>query len=196
MESAIFGLIGVIVGSLLTVAKEWWFSARRTKKEAEFLAIQLVCGFERYAATCAEVVADDGLCEGQANEYGYHEIQVKAPKFESESFNVEWKSLPAILMYEILNFPYQAELASKEVSEVFQYVATPPEFSEGFEERQLQYASLGLIALSLAERLRAHSGLPKREKSANGIAEYLERHKSYIEVDREQRLKKYVHTDC
>lgn len=196
MESAIFGLVGVVIGALLTIAKEWWFSLRKTKKEAEFLAIQVGCGFERYAAVCADVVADDGLCEGRPNDHGYHEIQVKSPKFEPESFDVEWKSLPAILMYEVLNFPYQAELAGREVSGAFEYAATPPDFSEGFEERKFQYAKLGLMALDLAERLRAHAGLPAREKSENDVAEYLHRHKSDIETDRQERSKQHMQTDC
>ncbi|RQM58637.1 hypothetical protein [Aeromonas enteropelogenes] len=196
MESAIFGLVGVVVGALLTVAKEWWFSSRKTRKEAEYLAIQVACGFERYAAVCADVVADDGLCEGRPNEHGIHEIQIKVPKFEPETFDVEWKSLPAALMYEVLNFPYQAELAGREVSDAFEYAATPPDFSEGFEERQLQYAKLGLIALELSEKLRVHARLPIREKSENDIAEYLNRHKADIEADRHERSTRYVQTDC
>ena len=196
MESAIFGLVGVTLGALLSVAKEWWFQSKKSKKEAEFLSIQVACCLERYAAACADVVADDGLCEGRPNEHGYHEIQVVAPKFQPESFDVEWKSLPAILMYEILNFPYQADLAEREVSGAFEYAATPPAFVEGFEERQLQYAKLGLSALHLAEKLRAYAGLPARERSENDMAEYLKRHKSDIETDRQERLKRYVQTDC
>lgn len=196
MESAIFGLVGVALGALLTVAKEWWFESRKIKKDAEYLAIQVACGLERYSAICADVVADDGLSEGRPNEHGYHEIQVVAPRFETEFFRVEWKSLPAALMYEVFDFRYKSELASRDVSDAFEYAATPPDFWEGFEERQFQYAHLGLMALNLAERLRAYAGLPARETTDGDIAEYLKTHKADIEANRQKRSAQYVQTDC
>jgi hypothetical protein len=101
MESAVFGLLGVVIGSLLTVAKEWWFQNRKSRKDAEYLSIQVSCELERYAARCAEVVADDGLCEGRPDENGYCTPQVTPPEFDPRSFDVEWKALPASLMYEV-----------------------------------------------------------------------------------------------
>jgi hypothetical protein len=195
MESAIFGLVGVALGALLTVAREWWFQSRKNKKDAEYLSILVSCELERYAACCAEVVGDDGLCQGQPDENGYSSIQVEAPKFEPHSFSVEWKSLPAHLMYEVLDFPYKAELASKSISAMFEYAATPPDFSEGFEERQLQYACLGLAALELADKLRGYVGLPLRDIGEWNPAEYMERHKADIESQRKKRASQYVMTD-
>lgn len=186
MESAIFGLVGVALGALLTVAREWWFQSRKNKKDAEYLSILVSCELERYAARCADVVGDDGLFEGQPDENGYSTIQVGAPKFEPHAFSVEWKSLPAHLMYEILNFPYKAELANSSVSTAFEYAATPPDFSEGFEERQLQYACLGLAALKLAARLREYVGLPPRDIGEWNPAEYMEGQKTDIELRRKE----------
>lgn len=190
MESAIFGLVGVALGALLTVAREWWFQARKNKKDAEYLAILVSCELERYAARCAEVVGDDGLCEGRPAENGYLYSQVQAPKFEPQMFSVEWKSLPAPLMYEILDFPYKAEVAGQSVSAVFEYVATPPDFSEWFEERQLQYACLGITALKLATKLCAYAGLPARVGDKNP-ADYLEQHKADIESYRKERADRH-----
>lgn len=195
MESAIFGLVGVALGALLTVAREWWFQSRKDKKDAEYLSILVSCELERYAARCAEVVGDDGLCEGRPDENGYSSIQVKAPKFESHAFSVEWKSLPALLMYEALDFPYKAELAAQSVSAAFEYAATPPDFSEGFEERHLQYACLGLAALKLATKLRGYVGLPPRDIGEWNPAEYMESHKADIESRRKARASQYVLTD-
>lgn len=113
MESAIFGLIGVTLGALLTVAREWWFQSRKNRKDAEYLSILMSCELERYMARCAEVVGDDGLSEGQRDEHGYCTIQVKVPKFEPLAFSVEWKSLPASLMFEILDLPYNPSSAMK-----------------------------------------------------------------------------------
>lgn len=195
MESAIFGLVGVALGALLTVAREWWFQSRKNKKDAEYLSILMSCELERYAARCAKVVGDDGLCEGQPDENGYSSIQVDAPKFEPHAFSVEWKSLPAHLMYEILDFPYKAELANSSVSAAFEYAATPPDFSEGFEERQFQYACLGLAALKLAARLRGYVGLPPRDIGEWNPAEYMEGHKTDIESRRKERDSQYVMTE-
>lgn len=195
MESAIFGLVGVALGALLTIAREWWFQRRKDKKDAEYLSILVSCELERYAARCAEVVGDDGLCEGRPDENGYSSIQVVTPKFESHTFSVEWKSLPALLMYEVLDFPYKAELAARSVTAAFEYAATPPDYSEGFEERQLQYACLGLTALELARKLRDYVGLPPRDIGGWNPAEYMERHKADIESLRKERASQYVLTD-
>lgn len=195
MESAIFGLVGVALGALLTVAREWWFQSRKNKKDAEYLSILVSCELERYAARCAEVVGDGGLCEGQPDENGYSSIQVQTPKFEPHAVSVEWKSLPASLMYEVLDFPYKAELAAHSVSAAFEYAATPPDFSEGFEERQLQYACLGLAALELATKLRNHVEIAPRDFGEWNPAEYMERHKADIELRRKESASKYVMTD-
>ena len=183
MESAIFGLIGVALGALLTVIREWWFQSRKNKKDAEYLSILVSCELERYASRCAAVVGDDGLCEGLPDEKGYRSIQVEAPKFEPHRFSVEWKSLPAHLMYEVLDFPYKAEVASERVSAAFEY-ADSPDFWQGFEERQLQYAYLGLAALELAKKLRGYVGLPPRIISEWNAAEYMEKHRADIESRR------------
>lgn len=192
MESAIFGLVGVVLGAVLTVAKEWWFQRNRNRKDAEYLSIQVSCALEQYAAHCAKVVADDGLCYGQPNEDGYNRIQVSPPTFEPESLKVEWKSLPANLMYEILDFPYKAEVAEQRVDSAFEFAAIPPDFDEGFEERHFQYATLGIAASKLAEKLRQHVGLPDRSAGDWEPVRYMEEQKSAIEL--RQREKSMNHS--
>jgi hypothetical protein len=187
MESAIFGLVGVALGALLTVAKEWWFQSRKTKKDAEYLAIQVSCELERFLARCAEVVDDDGLRDGQTDENGYHSIQIEAPTFDPKLFEVEWKSLPVNLMYEVLDFPYQGEVASRHVAAAFKYGASPPDFSEGFEERQLQYAVLGIAASQLATKLRNYVGLPVRSIGEWDPVRHMEDQKTAIEARRTER---------
>lgn len=187
MESAIFGLVGVALGALLTVVREWWFQSRKNRKDAEYLAIQVSCELERYVARCADVVGDDGLYHGQPDERGYHTIQVETPKFDPMSFKVEWKSLPTNLMYEILDFPYKAEIADHAVSNTFEYAADPPEYDEGFEERQFQYATLGIAASQLATKLRKHVELPSKTIGDWDPARYMEEQKSAIESRRAEK---------
>lgn len=190
METAIFGLVGVVIGALLTVAKEWWFQSRKNRKDAEYLSIQVSCELERYLACCAEVVADNGLCYGQPDENGYCTPQVELPKFDPKSFNVEWKSLPANLMYEILDFPYTAEVANQRVSDAFEH-ATPPDFCGGFEEQQFQYATLGIAASKLATKLRDYVGLSARSIGDWDPVRYMMEQKVAIELQRAERVSRY-----
>lgn len=158
MDAAISGLIGVVVGSVLTVSKEWWFQRKKERKDVEYLAIQVSCRLERYVAGCSEVVGDDG----RPDQDGYYRCQVEEPSFDPELLLVEWKSLPTKLMAEVLDLPYMDEVAKHRVNGTFEEVAFPPDFDEGFEERQYQYATLGIYAAQLAADLRSHVGLPVR----------------------------------
>jgi len=137
---------------------------------------------ERYIAACAEVVADDG----QYNSEGRSCIQVSVPSFEPESLKVEWKALPANLMYEILNFPNYIETANCRIDSAFEN-ASPPDYEEGFEERQYQYAQLGIRASKLASKLREYAKLPKREIGDWNPIQHMEDQKLDIDVRREKR---------
>ncbi|HEY8084510.1 MAG TPA: hypothetical protein VIE69_02775 [Methylophilaceae bacterium] len=185
MEAAIFGLIGVALGSLLSIFKDWLFQRTKNRKDAEYLSIRVSCTLEEYVARCAEVVADDGLYHGQPDENGYSYTQVLPPRFEPESLTVEWKSLPANLMYEILDFPYKAEVASQYVASAFEN-AIPPDFDEGFEERQFQFASLGITASKLAAKLRDYVELPSRNSIDWNPISFMEERKSAIELRRKK----------
>lgn len=186
MESAIFGLLGVLLGAVLTVAKEWWFQRRKDRKDADYLAIQVVSQLERYVRGCAAVVGDDGLVEGRPDENGYSRVQVTAPKFEPELLKVEWRSLPTTLLYEVLDLPRKEESASECVDHAFEY-ATPPDFDEGFEERQFRYANLGIAASHLATRLREHAKLPQRGDDERKPVAYMEGRLVEIENERTER---------
>jgi hypothetical protein len=89
-------------------------------------------------------------------------------------------------MYEILTFPNEIEVANQHVSATFEYSASPPEYAEGFEERQLQYANLGIAAENLASKLRRHAGLPARKASEWDHVKYMKEGKKNIEERREQ----------
>ncbi|CAE6695873.1 MULTISPECIES: hypothetical protein [Paraburkholderia] len=165
MKSAIFGLVGVIIGAILTatltVVRELWFQRRKDAKDREYLAVQVSGQLERYVAECMEVARDYGLYQGQRNALNECEAQAEEPKFEPELLKVEWKSLPVDLMYEILDFPIRAEEAKRHSDSAYEH-AFPPDYEDWFVERQYQYAKLGLAASSLAARLRDNVGLPPR----------------------------------
>lgn len=190
MESAIFGLIGVVLGSVLTGIKEWWFKLRTSKKESEYLSIQVAFSLERFASECVDVVNDDGLFQGQYGSDGCCSFQVSTPKFNPHTIDVEWKSIPAELMYKIFNLVNEIDAANHRISGVFENGAGPPDYEDGFEERQSSYASIGIEALTLADRLRTLCRLPKRESFDWDPAETMKARKMKVEASRAQRIKR------
>lgn len=126
---------------------------------------------DRFLEGCTGVAGDDGLSYGRPNEEWEREFQVSAPDFEVQSLDVDWKSIPAELMYEILSFPDLVSAATHRVSGAFEF-ADPPDYEEGFEERQYQYAYLGLKASEIANKLRSKYRLPENERGNWNPAEY------------------------
>lgn len=186
MQSAIFGLLGVVLGAGLTFLREWWLQRQNDQKEVRFLLTKVACELEKYINQCAEVVSDDGLYQGQADKEGCRVMQVIPPTFDPMSFGVEWRLLPTDLMYEVLDFPYKAEIASKTVSAVSEE-SFPPDYGEAFEERQFQYAVLGISASQLAAKLRKHAGLPERSHKDWDPVSYMKKQKLAIESNRTNR---------
>ena len=110
-ERATFGLIGVCLGFVLGIFKDWFLQYLKRKKEYEYLSIRVVCELDRFIYGCIDVINDNGTVCGQYDENGCARIQVEPPCFDPYSLDVEWKSLPHKLMYEILNFPNKIENA-------------------------------------------------------------------------------------
>ncbi|CAH1387843.1 hypothetical protein [Candidatus Nitrotoga sp. M5] len=164
MDKAAYVLVGVVIGVILNTVKEWWFQRRKSRKDLEYLTIRIACFLDTFVNACADVVADDGLSYGQPGTDGCRSIQVEAPNFDPLTFDVEWKSLSAKLMYEVLNFPNLIKTSNHLIAGAFEFAASPPDYEEGFEERQFQYANIGLKAHDLSKKLRKVGGLPSLEK--------------------------------
>jgi len=96
-------------------------------------------------------------------------------------FGQEW--------YEILNFPLNLESANSFIDSTFEHAASPPDYSEGFEERQYQYALLGVRANVLALKLRSLSKLPQKEIGDWDSIQYMKDQKLKIEEVRKERYK-------
>ncbi|MDR3053948.1 MAG: hypothetical protein LBU53_00875 [Zoogloeaceae bacterium] len=182
MES-IIGFVGVILGAALTLIGEWWFQSRKAKKDAEYASILISYKLERYMFQCEKVVKDDGIGDDEdPNRVDELTRQVKEPTFDPLSLNVEWKSLPAKLVYDIFNFPHKAEIAEQAIYRAWD-VSDPPHELE-FEERQLQYATLGIEASELVHELRKHANLPERSPDDLKSINHMKRRKSDIESER------------
>ena len=152
--SAISGFVGVVVGAGLTYLKEAQIQRSKTKKEREYLAILVSSELDRFAAGCADVAGDDGVPDAQGEFFA----RVKAPKFEPHLLTVDWKSLPARLMYDVLALPFRAEQVAGYVASVAEH-DDPPDYAELFQTRQYEYARLGLAAATFAKQLRREVGI-------------------------------------
>ena len=183
-DKYIFGLLGVVLGTVLgaifSIVRELYAESRSKKKEAEYLAIRMVCIFESFMEGCASVVGDDGLSHGQTDAEGYSRIQVAAPQLDIQLSDVNWKSLPPELMYEILYFPNLIKDAESLIDSTFEH-AFPPDYSDGYEERQNQYSKLGLMASELTIKLRTRYKIPKKHISSWDIVEYMNSERAKIE---------------
>ena len=129
MEAAVIGLFGVIVGAILTVilttVKDWWFHRVKKKEEQTYLAIQISCLLEQFVSGCLEVAYDNGLCHGQRDKQGCLSPQVRTPNFEPLKVDVNWKSLPTNLMYQILRLPSQIDDANAYINAAWEYAVAP-----------------------------------------------------------------------
>ncbi len=193
MDKAFIGLIGVILGVFLGILKDWLLQRRKTKKEYEYLTIRVACELDRFVYGCVDVVNDDGTSFGQYDKDGYARIQVVPPIFNPYDIDVEWKSLPHTLMYKILNFPNMLEKANQTITSRFDYVASPPYYEEGFEERQFQYSQLGICASELSTKLRNYGKLPTIDFSEDwNPNKILSQRLNQIQTQRKAREKFYV----
>jgi hypothetical protein len=83
-------------------------------------------------------------------------------------------------MYEILYFPNLIKDAESYIDSTFEHAASPPDYSEGFEERQYQYSKLGIMASELTTKLREKYRVPKNHISSWDIVEYMHKEKEKI----------------
>ncbi len=159
--SAASGLLGVWMGGRLTWKRESLRENERINKESSYLAILVVAHLDRFINGCVQVSLDDGTSEGRpAGSDGiYHTTTVKAPAFSPLELDVDWKVLPADLMYGILNLPYKVEQLANHLSGVSEF-DDPPEYTEYFWARQYGFSVLGLEVSELVRRLRQHANLP------------------------------------
>lgn len=185
---AVPSLIGVIVGALATTLRERWADSSKQDRHARYLAIRVVCILDKYVEKCAEVVLDDGRCEGQRNEEDCLEPQVAIPPPPEFPTDVDWKSIEPRLMYRLLSLPNEADAANRRIAAASQF-AFPPDYDELFEERNDQYSKLGLAANALKTEIRKQFDIPSLELDPNiwNPIEALKRARSALEERRRKR---------
>jgi hypothetical protein len=184
---AAVGIVGVVIGSFLTLLREVWSDSRMRARHARYLAIRVVCILDKYIENCAEVVSDDGLCDGRRDEQGCLQAQVPTPPPPAFPEGLDWKSIDHALMYRLLSMPNEADAADRKIDFTWQYVAGPPDFEEFFEERQDQYATLGLAAFALTQEMRTKYDIPAQSFGEWNPPKRLAKAKAEVEEDRRKR---------
>lgn len=188
--SAGIGLLGVALGAFLTYWREHLTQRKKDKKDLSYLAALVSAQLDRFVSGCCAVVGDEGLDRGNRDEHGYRRPQVAVPTFDPLSLNVEWRSLPSALMFDILDMPYRIDVVNGGTSDTLEYAAEPPDFELFFEQRQYEYAKLGLHAADMAKRLRKLAGYPERQQSEWDPLAYMLKEMGKIEDVRKARLER------
>lgn len=126
---------------------------------------------------CLLVAADEGLDEyghpaggGRDESQAFRSPTTDQPNWEPSSIDAEWKYLEPDLVDQLFKLSLLVGEANL-VIEGANFEPDPPDYYEYFYERRMQYADLGLKAISLRKRVVANAGLadngmPQRYKDA------------------------------
>lgn len=167
MESGELGTIVItVIGTLGVTYFGHWLSLSKDKelrqdeldRHARYLAIRVVCTLDPFVSECCDVVLDGGLSDQEGDMH---------PRVEDPTLSlpedVDWKSVKPDLMYQILGFPNELDIARQTIGWVANEIAGPPDHGEYFEERTIQYGQLGLVAYALADEIRETHNIPQRD---------------------------------
>lgn len=157
---AAFG--GVWFGQWLISRREENAKSAKREEERLYLATELVFLLEQFAEKCVQIASDKGYEDSQ----GVTRAKVKRTVLSLSDVSGDWRVLPLTLMYRIRELPVLQEVADRAIADAEEH-DDPPDFSETFDERQYQYAKLGLKIVIQVRRLRAFSGLPATRLDAS-----------------------------
>jgi hypothetical protein len=168
MSTAIIGLLGVILGSILTSFKDLVAHLFHRRSNGRYAAVRLIAVLDEYAQGCVSVVSDDGTCEGRPagrTQQGeeYYDPQVTSPPPPAFPGDIDWRSISFRLMYRVLSLPNNARETDRYIAASAEH-SFPPDYDELFSARQEGYAHLGFEAVSLIKELQREFGFPDTPK--------------------------------
>lgn len=190
MTEAIFGLMGVLLGSGISWFQSYWSDKRETKRKARYLAIRIVCILDKYLEDCASVVKDNGLSCGQRTAEGYLKPQVKAPSPPFYPEDIDWKSIDHELMFQILSFPSEVEDGDRIIKATWD-ITGPPDFEAWFIERRFHYCQYGLMAYKLSDDLSRKYGIKKKTYNDWEPVEDLKEELQKATLERQLKIEEY-----
>lgn len=189
MLEAIERLFNFVLSKSIPVIQKHFKIKANNRKNSEYLAIKLIPILDEFVEICVAVVRDDGLIDGHyyASD-GNRYAQVSAPKFLIDDLDVDWKTIPTDLMYEILGFPNKIRFANKEIEEIWEFFSSPPDFEEVFEARKIKYSELGLRAIIISNKLRELYLIPSGELNAKDTIRYFSESINRVQLKQKERL--------
>jgi hypothetical protein len=155
MTEALFGFIGVIVGAFVPWFQSTLEGGRARRRDAQYLAIRLVCVLDKFLEDCAAAAAD----KGEEDQDGLTRAKVDSPDVPEFPADVDWRSIDPALMYSLLSFQNEVKAAEQAVSATWEW-ADPPDFSDFFESRTEKYGECGVRAAKLSQTLRSIYKIP------------------------------------
>lgn len=178
MTSAEYGLLGVVLGFVLSLAKDWIFYCYRRKERARYSAVHIISILDEFAEECADVVYDDGTIFGEpagktSEGQLYRTPQVDLPPFPEFPTDIDWRILKADLMHRTLTLKNRVRETERTIKASWEYYSGPP-YINLFEDRYRGYAELGLDALSIANSLRKQFRFKKQAIAIRGADYSLE----------------------
>lgn len=180
------GVISACVTAWLTNRGSSAASKRSESRQAQYLAVQVAPELRAFAAACLRVSYDDGTEEGRpAGTGGLHEPTERVDSFRPDLIqNVDWRTLPAPLMVDVLTFEEKHKAILVLLSDVHEF-DDPPDFTDYFSERQQLYVALGAEALELGVRLFRETGHTSPLPGASDLSERLDSRR--VALDEERR---------
>lgn len=154
-------LVGVVVTLTVGIVRDVVAAWLKNRSERGYLSVQIIFLLDDFAVKCSDVVGDNGTYRGQYGGNGYARCQVVTPELNFSELKGDWKSLPPELVYKLHDFASSNISAKGRVNSAFEY-SDPPDFDEGFEARQDEYALLGIQSFSIANEFRKIAKMPER----------------------------------
>lgn len=192
---AVIGLVGVVVGGLITQGSDAIRQHRASTRDKLYLAIIVSAELEKFVDGCWEVSCDDGTYMGQpAGGDGNFEAQSPTPKFAPHTIDVEWRLLDPDLLPRIWSLPGLISDANRRAHAEFENSSWPLDNS-ALGARSYEYEKLGVAAAEISMALRESQKIPKmraglseivgkmRERLQNyeaNIAEFNRRHGEWL----------------
>lgn len=155
-DTPIYTLIGVVIGAAIPFLRDVYFHSFQREKDAEYLAVRVICELDTFVNICLNVIYDDGreMGRGEFTSGGEEHFPPKytPPKTLDFPPNLDWKSIDANLMYRILALPNKLTYTYKYIKFASE-ISFAPDYEELYWARYMGYADLGLEAISIIEAL-------------------------------------------
>lgn len=163
--ASVIGASSALLGAISVAAFNLWREKsalkRQDTRDLAYLAVTVGGALERFSAACVDVALDNGLGDGPRRQWEELSPKVATPTFQPELVQVEWKVLPADLIFPILDLPFRVENADRMIAGLSEH----GDDEDYFRYRRYYYAELGADAARLVLKLRNHAGFPQRPEN-------------------------------